>query len=72
MRALSTVVNEHILAGQLYPADHRNSQAPLMVALHDGLYTGRYFKVPGSSAGSFAEIANRNRFDLSQISSSTI
>ncbi|MCB8913909.1 alpha/beta fold hydrolase [Rhodococcus rhodochrous] len=64
MHALSTVVHNHILAGQLYPADHRNSQAPLLVALHGGLYTGRYFNVPGSAAGSFAEIANRNGFDL--------
>jgi pimeloyl-ACP methyl ester carboxylesterase len=36
----------------------------LLVALHGGLYTGRYFDVPGSAAGSFADIANRNGFDL--------
>ncbi|MEE2058055.1 alpha/beta hydrolase [Rhodococcus artemisiae] len=64
MRTLSTVVDDHVLAGHLYPADHLNPRAPLLVALHGGLYTGRYFDVPGSSAGSFAEIANRNGFDL--------
>ncbi|MGV9864349.1 alpha/beta fold hydrolase [Rhodococcus koreensis] len=64
MRTLSTVVQGHRLAAHLYPSEHRNPNAPLLVALHGGLYTGLYFDVPGSSAGSFAEIANRNGFDL--------
>ncbi|MEN0134641.1 MAG: alpha/beta hydrolase [Rhodococcus sp. (in: high G+C Gram-positive bacteria)] len=64
MRTLSTVVEGHRLTAHLYPAAHRNPQAPLLVALHGGLYTGRYFDVPGSAAGSFADIANRNGFDL--------
>lgn len=64
MRELSTVVDSHTLAGHLYPADHRNPHAPLLVALHGGLYTGQYFNVAGSDAGSFTDIANRNGFDL--------
>jgi pimeloyl-ACP methyl ester carboxylesterase len=35
---------------------------PLLVALHGGSYTGRYFAVAGTPAGSFVEVAARNGF----------
>jgi pimeloyl-ACP methyl ester carboxylesterase len=35
---------------------------PLLVALHGGSYTGRYFAVAGAPAGSFVAVAARNGF----------
>jgi pimeloyl-ACP methyl ester carboxylesterase len=35
---------------------------PLLVALHGGSYTGRYFAVAGAPAGSFLDVAARNGF----------
>ena len=40
------------------------SGLPLLVALHGGTYTSEYFKVAGSSAGSFVQVANRNGFSV--------
>jgi pimeloyl-ACP methyl ester carboxylesterase len=35
---------------------------PLLVALHGGSYTSRYFAVAGAGAGSFLDVAARNGF----------
>jgi pimeloyl-ACP methyl ester carboxylesterase len=35
---------------------------PLLVALHGGSYTSRYFTVAGTPAGSFVDVATRNGF----------
>jgi pimeloyl-ACP methyl ester carboxylesterase len=64
MRTMTTKVGATLVAGRLHRAPRPASRAPLLVTLHGGLFTGRYFEVAGSDAGSFAEIANRNGFDV--------
>jgi pimeloyl-ACP methyl ester carboxylesterase len=41
--------------------------SPLLVALHGGGYTGRYFAVAGSPAGSFLDVAARNGFRVAVV-----
>ncbi len=62
MRNVTANVGGTVVAGRLHPAPRPVSGAPVLVGLHGGLFTGRYFEVAGSPAGSFVEIANRNGF----------
>ncbi|QSE94926.1 alpha/beta hydrolase [Rhodococcus pseudokoreensis] len=64
MQRLTTVVDGYAVTARLHPAPTPNPHTPLLVGLHGGLYTGRYFEVPGSIAGSFVEIANRNGYGV--------
>ncbi|KLO31363.1 hypothetical protein ABW16_00340 [Mycolicibacter heraklionensis] len=64
MNTVTAQVDATRVAGRRYPAAHPAADAPLLVTLHGGLFTGRYFEVAGSAAGSFVDIANRNGFDV--------
>jgi pimeloyl-ACP methyl ester carboxylesterase len=64
MHNVTAQVGGTLVAGRHHPAAHPVSSTPLIVALHGGLFTGRYFEVAGSDAGSFVDIANRNGFSV--------
>lgn len=64
MDILNAKVGATLVAGRLHSAPHPVPGAPLLVTVHGGLFTGRYFEVAGSAAGSFVDIANRNGFDV--------
>ncbi|MGC2652179.1 MAG: alpha/beta hydrolase [Mycobacterium sp.] len=64
MHNLTAKVGGTLVAGRLHPASRPVSGAPLIVTLHGGLFTGRYFEVAGSDAGSFVDIASRNGFGV--------
>jgi pimeloyl-ACP methyl ester carboxylesterase len=64
MDHVTAKVGGTLVAGRLHPAPRPVSGAPLLVTLHGGLFTGRYFEVAGSDAGSFVDIANRNGFSV--------
>jgi pimeloyl-ACP methyl ester carboxylesterase len=64
MELVTAKAGETLVAGRLHPAQCPVPGAPLIVTLHGGLFTGRYFEVSGSDAGSFVDIANRNGFSV--------
>ncbi len=64
MHNVTAKVGTTLVAGRLHPAIRPVPGAPLIVTLHGGLFTGRYFEVAGSDAGSFVEIATRNGFSV--------
>lgn len=64
MHNVTAKVGSTLVAGRVHPAPHPVPGAPLIVTLHGGLFTGRYFEVAGSDAGSFVDIANRNGFSV--------
>jgi pimeloyl-ACP methyl ester carboxylesterase len=64
MDNVTAKVNETLVAGRLHSAPQPVSGAPLLITLHGGLFTGRYFEVEASDAGSFVDIANRNGFHV--------
>jgi len=64
MDNVTAKVGATLVAGRLHSASHPIPDAPLLVTLHGGLFTGRYFEVAGSQAGAFVEIANRNGFNV--------
>lgn len=64
MQNVNAKVGGTLVAGRFHPAQRPVSSAPLIVTLHGGLFTGRYFEVAGSDAGSFVDIANRNGFSV--------
>lgn len=64
MHKVTAKVGGTLVAARLHPAPRPVPQAPLIVTLHGGLFTGRYFEVAGSDAGSFVDIANRNGFSV--------
>jgi pimeloyl-ACP methyl ester carboxylesterase len=64
MQLLTAKIGGTLVAGRLHPTPEPVPGAPLVVTLHGGLFTGRYFEVAGSDAGSFVDIANRNGFSV--------
>jgi pimeloyl-ACP methyl ester carboxylesterase len=50
------------IAAQAHDPPAAQPGNPLLVALHGGGYTGRYFAVAGTPAGSFLDVAARNGF----------
>ncbi len=64
MQQLTAKVGGVLVAGRLHSAPRPVPRAPLIVTLHGGLFTGRYFEVAGSDAGSFVDVANRNGFGV--------
>ncbi len=62
MQSVTAKVGATLVAGRFHQSAHPVPDAPLLVTLHGGLFTGRYFEVAGSDTGSFVEIANRNGF----------
>ena len=64
MHNVTANVGGTLVAGRIHPALHPIPGVPLLVTLHGGLFTGRYFEVAGSDAGSFVNIANRNGFSV--------
>ncbi len=64
MDNVTTKVGTTLVAGRLHSALRAVPGAPLIVTLHGGLFTGRYFEVAGSEAGAFVDIANRNGFSV--------
>lgn len=48
------------IAGDLHEPVHPLDGGPLLVALHGGTYTGEYYRVAGSPAGSYVDVATRN------------
>ncbi|CAB4943968.1 MAG: alpha/beta fold hydrolase [Actinobacteria bacterium] len=52
------------ITGQLHESASPLAGAPLLVALHGGTYTGEYYRVAGSAAGSYVEVANRNGLSM--------
>lgn len=64
MQSVAAVVDGLSISAVLYPARRPNHASPLLVAVHGGGYTHKYFTVPGSTTGSFVDIANRNGFSV--------
>ncbi len=64
MHTVTAKVGATLVAGRLHSALRPIPGAPLIVTLHGGLFTGRYFEVAGSEAGSFVDIANRNGLSI--------
>lgn len=48
------------VTGTLHEPEVALPGAPLLVALHGGTYSGEYYRVAGSAAGSYVDVANRN------------
>jgi len=67
MHMLATDVDGIAVGSKHEPAQHPVPGYPLLVLLHGGGYTSEYFKVAGSAAGSFVDIANRSGFDVVRI-----
>lgn len=64
MENITAKVDRTLVAGRFHRASLAVPDAPLMITLHGGLFTGRYFEVAVSKAGSFVDIANRNGFNV--------
>jgi pimeloyl-ACP methyl ester carboxylesterase len=64
MQSMNTIVRDTVISASLYESRQLNPRLPLLVALHGGAYTHKYFAVAGSSAGSFIDIATRNGFSV--------
>jgi pimeloyl-ACP methyl ester carboxylesterase len=67
MQELTRVVDGHTVSATLHISETPNSGNPLLVALHGGTYTSKYFCIAGSSNGSFVDIATRNGFSVLRI-----
>ncbi|MDV3128994.1 alpha/beta fold hydrolase [Mycobacterium sp. 21AC1] len=67
MHTLSADVDGLTVESTYEPAELPVHGYPLLVLLHGGGYTSEYFKVAGSQAGSFVDIANRSGFDVLRI-----
>jgi pimeloyl-ACP methyl ester carboxylesterase len=67
MNRISTVVDGQTISATLHTAERPSPGAPLLVALHGGTYTGEYFCIAGSPAGSFVDITTRNGFSVLRI-----
>ena len=64
MAAESVTAKGTKISFELHRAQEPVSGLPLLLALHGGTYTSEYFKVAGSAAGSFVQVANRNGFSV--------
>lgn len=64
MNALDVTVDGVKITASLHTAAQPMAGAPLLVALHGGTYSGEYYRVAGSAAGSFVDVANRNGFSM--------
>jgi pimeloyl-ACP methyl ester carboxylesterase len=62
MTARSYVIDGVRIAAHVHDPPTAQPGYPLLVALHGGSYTSRYFAVAGTPAGSFLDVAARNGF----------
>ncbi|MGV9799389.1 alpha/beta hydrolase [Mycobacterium sp. NPDC003449] len=67
MHTLTADVDGLTVESTYEPAELPVRGYPLLVVLHGGAYTSEYFKVAGTQAGSFVDIANRSGFDVLRI-----
>ena len=67
MHTLTADVDGLTVESTYEPAELPVRGYPLLVLIHGGAYTSEYFKVAGSQAGSFVDIANRSGFDVLRI-----
>lgn len=67
MQTLTADIDGLTVESTYEPAELPVRGYPLLVVLHGGGYTSEYFKVAGSQAGSFVDIANRSGFDVLRI-----
>jgi pimeloyl-ACP methyl ester carboxylesterase len=64
MSALDVTVDGVRITAALHAAAQPLAGAPLLVALHGGTYSGEYYRIAGSAAGSYVDVANRNGFSM--------
>lgn len=67
MQKLGAVIDGQTISAVLHTTKQRTPGTPLLVCLHGGTFTGEYFCVAGSSAGSFVDIATRNGFSVLRV-----
>ncbi len=64
MHSINTVARDTFISAFVYESLQLNPCLPLLVTLHGGAYTHKYFATSGSPAGSFIDIATRNGFSV--------